>query len=79
MEIAEVNAFVTGAASGIGRETTLALASAGARVTATDLDRAGLDALAEAGAQAKLDIKTAVLDVTDREAYEALARSLGEQ
>ncbi len=79
MEIAEVNAFVTGAASGIGRETTLALASAGARVTATDLDRAGLDALAEAGAQANLDIKTAVLDVTDREAYEALARSLGEQ
>ena len=30
-------AFVTGAAGGIGRATTLALAAAGARVIATDI------------------------------------------
>lgn len=34
MDIGNVDAFVTGAGSGIGRETALALARAGVRVTA---------------------------------------------
>lgn len=79
MDIGNLDAFVTGAASGIGRETALALARAGARVTATDLDQKGLAALADDGARAKLDIQTAMLDVTDRQTYEALAQALGAQ
>ena len=38
-------ALVTGAASGIGRATTLALIGAGCRVAALDRDEAGLAAL----------------------------------
>ena len=41
-------ALVTGAASGIGRATTLRLASEGADVLAVDIDQAGLDATGEA-------------------------------
>lgn len=76
MEITGVNAFVTGAASGIGRETALALARAGSSVTAADVDAEGLAQLANEASQAGLDIQTAILDVTDREAYEAFAREL---
>ena len=46
MDITGVNAFVTGAASGIGRETALALARAGSPVMATDVDAKGLAQLA---------------------------------
>jgi short-subunit dehydrogenase len=76
MEIAEVNSLVTGAANGIGRETVLALARAGSRVTAADVDAKGLTELAREASQASLDIQTAILDVTDRPAYEALALEL---
>jgi short-subunit dehydrogenase len=68
MDITGVNAFVTGAASGIGRETALALARAGSPVMATDVDAKGLAQLAEEASQAGLAIQTAILDVTDREA-----------
>ena len=76
MDITGVNAFVTGAASGIGRETALALARAGSPVMATDVDAKGLAQLAEEASQAGLAIQTAILDVTDREAYEAFALEL---
>jgi short-subunit dehydrogenase len=76
MKIARVNSFVTGAASGIGREIALALARAGSPVTATDLDAKQLAQLAKEASEAGLDIQTALLDVTDREAYEALAFEL---
>jgi NAD(P)-dependent dehydrogenase (short-subunit alcohol dehydrogenase family) len=65
------SAFVTGAASGIGRATAIRLAAEGAQVTASDLDEAGakatVDTITEAGGTA-----TAVaLNVGDREAVDA--------
>jgi 2-keto-3-deoxy-L-fuconate dehydrogenase len=65
-------AFLTAAAQGIGRATALAFAREGARVIATDIDRAGLDSLArECGAAVR------VLDVTDAAAIAATAREVG--
>jgi NAD(P)-dependent dehydrogenase (short-subunit alcohol dehydrogenase family) len=51
--ISELNALVTGAASGIGRATVLKLVAAGCQVAALDNDEVGLAGLvAEAGKQA---------------------------
>ncbi len=70
--LAGKTAFLTAAAHGIGRATALAFAREGARVIATDVDAAGLDALArECGASVHL------LDVTDAAAIAALAREVG--
>jgi NAD(P)-dependent dehydrogenase (short-subunit alcohol dehydrogenase family) len=61
-------AIVTGAASGIGRATAIALAGAGARVVAVDRDLHGAQAVArEAGGFAR------ALDVTEEPAWEDLA------
>ncbi|MES2957732.1 MAG: SDR family oxidoreductase [Pseudomonadota bacterium] len=66
-------AFLTAAAHGIGRATALAFAREGARVIATDVDRAGLDALArDCGAAVR------VLDVTDATAIAAAAHEVGD-
>jgi 2-keto-3-deoxy-L-fuconate dehydrogenase len=59
-------AFITAAAQGIGRASALALAAAGARVIATDVNEAGLDGLA--GER----IETRRLDVLDPAAVAAL-------
>lgn len=65
-------AFITAAAQGIGRASALAFAREGARVIATDVDQAGLDALArECGCSVHR------LDVTDADAIAALARTVG--
>ncbi len=59
--------FITGAASGLGRETARLFAGRGWHVGASDIDGAGLDALkAELGAA---HVHTMVHDVTDREAW----------
>ena len=69
--LAGKTAFLTAAAQGIGRATALAFAREGARVIATDVDRAGLDALArDCGATVR------VLDVTDAAAIAATAREV---
>src|SRR5206468_2381539 len=61
--------FITGAASGIGRETALLFARRGWRVGATDMNEAGLDALAtEVGGERW---RTARLDVPDLATYSA--------
>ena len=72
LRLAGKTAFLTAAAHGIGRATALAFAREGARVIATDVDQAGLDALArECGASVR------VLDVTDAAAIAATAREVG--
>jgi 2-keto-3-deoxy-L-fuconate dehydrogenase len=71
--LAGKTAFLTAAAHGIGRATALAFAREGAHVIATDVDQAGLDALArECGASVR------ILDVTDAAAIAATARDVGD-
>jgi len=67
---------VTGAASGIGRGTALALAKRGARLAITDLDRAGL---AETAARIEAlggKVTTYLVDVADRDAVYAFAHEI---
>jgi 3-oxoacyl-[acyl-carrier protein] reductase len=74
-------AVITGAASGIGRETGRVFAHAGARVVLADIDEAGLDAaVAEVTAQGG-SARAARADVAKRADLDALAdetlRSMG--
>jgi len=70
--LAGKTAFLTAAAQGIGRATALAFAREGARVIATDIDEAGLAALAR-----ECGCATRRLDVLDAGAIEAAARDSG--
>ena len=70
-------AIVTGAGSGIGRAVAETLARAGAHVTATDIDEAGLGETAAAIREAGGEASAERLDVTDKAAILALAESLG--
>lgn len=75
------NAFVTGAGSGIGRATVIAMARSGINVMATDIDEAALlgtlDLVGSGGGQ----VEMAVVDVSSatqvREAVNATARRFG--
>ena len=58
-------AVVTAAGQGIGRRTAERFAEEGAKVYASDLDRAKLEGLDALG------IETAALDVTDKDAIKA--------
>jgi 2-keto-3-deoxy-L-fuconate dehydrogenase len=73
MKLDGKTAFVTAAGAGIGRASALALARAGARVFATDIDEAGLVTLA-AGAPS---IETFRLDCTDAAAIAAAPQRVG--
>ncbi len=69
-------AVVTGAGSGIGRATALALAERGARIVASDIDPARVQALAnELGDRALL---TRAFDVADRAQFAAFADAVHE-
>jgi 2-keto-3-deoxy-L-fuconate dehydrogenase len=70
--LAGKTAFLTAAAQGIGRATALAFAREGAKVIATDVDDAGLAALAK-----DCGCATRRLDVLDAAAIEAAARDAG--
>lgn len=66
--------LVTGAASGIGRATALALAADGARLVLTDIDADGLaTTVADAGARGATVLHHAALDITDHDAVAAFA------
>lgn len=64
-------AFLTAAGQGIGRASALAMAGAGARVIATDINGDALAGLAAEG------LETQVLDVRDAAAVSAMAAQVG--
>ena len=65
-------ALVTGAASGIGRASALALAEVGAQVLAVDIDGAGAAAVAEAIAAVGGQARARTLDVASDTAWREL-------
>jgi len=69
-DIAGRSALVTGAASGLGLAFAETLAEAGARVTLTDVDAGGLEREANRLAGEGHDVRSDVLDISDREACE---------
>jgi NAD(P)-dependent dehydrogenase (short-subunit alcohol dehydrogenase family) len=72
-------ALLTGAGSGIGRATTLRLASEGAAVFAVDVNAESLDETSKLASDDGLSITTHVADVTSREACrEAVAAAVAE-
>ncbi|MFJ9828565.1 SDR family NAD(P)-dependent oxidoreductase [Streptomyces sp. NPDC101160] len=70
-------AFVTGAASGIGRATAELLAEAGATVHCADRDEPGLKETAARIGRSGGTAHAHVLDVTDRAALSAAVRAAG--
>lgn len=65
-------AVVTGAASGIGRATALALATRGAHLALVDRNEEGLTATAEGARASGVNVSQHALDVTDADAVRAL-------
>jgi meso-butanediol dehydrogenase/(S,S)-butanediol dehydrogenase/diacetyl reductase len=65
-------AVITGAASGIGRATTVRLASEGATVVGVDVNAAGLDATAKQVAETGGTFVSRTADVTSRDACHQL-------
>jgi len=72
MKVAGKVIVVTGAGSGMGRELVLELLRRGARVAAVDLNETTLAATAAIAPTRAKDLATFVLNVTDKEAVEAL-------
>ena len=81
MKFKDKVAFVTGAASGIGRATAVRLAAEGAQLYLVDIDEAGLAALSAKIAGQGGEIAVQRLDVADasacREAIDAVVARFG--
>jgi len=69
-------AIITGAASGIGRATAVALAREGAKVAAADVDRKGLAETARLIEEIGGTVSTYLLDVSSREAVYDFAQEI---
>lgn len=69
-------AVVTGAGSGIGREVAFELARRGARLAVSDVDETGLAATADRLEALGAEVRSARLDVSDRQAVESYAASV---
>jgi len=74
MDVWDCAAVVTGAASGLGAETARYLAEAGAKVAMIDIDRAGVEALAD-----EIGAFAIPCDVADDRAAEAAIASAREE
>jgi short-subunit dehydrogenase len=72
MKIFQKTIVVTGAGSGIGKALSLALLQGGARVAAVDIQEAGLASLQSAAAKAADRLSLHQLDISNRNAAEAL-------
>ena len=70
-------AVVTGASSGIGRETAMVLAACGARVIATARDRARLEETAAAIRSTDGQVNTVVADLEDPGAIDVIREQVG--
>lgn len=70
-------AVVTGGGSGIGQASALALAAAGAEVTALDRSDTALAATADLAAARGLEISTRPCDITDESSVLAAAAAIG--
>jgi 3-oxoacyl-[acyl-carrier protein] reductase len=79
MQIGEVRAIVTGAASGLGYRFAMELCRAGASVAAVDVNAAGLGRLAADAAALPGRLATLVGDVSDEAAVKAFVRDAAEQ
>ena len=81
MEVAGSVCAVTGAGGGLGRQVTLGLARAGARVFGCDLSDQSFSAIEELAVRERLDIRLAVCDVTDEGSvihfFETIAEAAG--
>ncbi|MCB9506583.1 MAG: SDR family NAD(P)-dependent oxidoreductase [Myxococcales bacterium] len=72
-------AVVTGAASGIGRATALALARRGCRIAISDVDMSGLDETAARASALGVAVDACRLDVASRDAIYEYAAALEER
>src|ERR1044071_7813875 len=77
MQLETVRAIVTGAASGLGRHFTLALARAGAAVAAGDIDANGLERLKAEALPGRIIAKR--LDVSQEASVVEFVREVSEQ
>jgi short-subunit dehydrogenase len=76
MQTAGKTIAVTGGGNGIGRELVLQLLGKGARVAALDMSEAGLQETAKLAGEAASRLSTHVVNITDREAVEALPSAI---
>lgn len=67
---------VTGGGNGIGREIALLLLEKGAKVAAIDINKDYLDQTAELAGEKSGNLSLHVIDITDREAVEALPEAI---
>lgn len=77
MQIRGRTVFISGAASGIGRATALAMARSGARLFLTDINQAGLDETCRLCAQAGAEVGLArAFDIADHQAVADFANEV---
>jgi len=75
----EKSVLITGAGSGIGRETALMFSARGASLFLCDIDEEGLSATAKEARRSGGRVHTYVVDVSRREAMRAFAATVHEQ